>query len=116
MHFADFSFDPERLLSFVESEIFRNRWKECSLTDGELSELQFEIIARPKIGSVVQGTGGLRKMRFSPAGKLKGKRGAFRVLYCYFEDYGLVLLLTIYPKTKSDDIFARRKESHPQGD
>lgn len=48
-------------------------------------------------------------MRFSPQGAKRGKSGSHRVLYCYFEGYGIVLLVTVYPKTKTDNISAAGK-------
>jgi len=48
------------------------------LTDYDLKELQEVILFNPQIGAVIEGTGGLRKMRFA----LKDcKSGGARVLY-----------------------------------
>jgi hypothetical protein len=35
------------------------------LDDNDLKRLQEEILADPKIGAVLRGTGGVRKMRFA---------------------------------------------------
>ena len=35
------------------------------LTDTDLRRLQEELLANPKMGSVMQGTGGIRKLRFA---------------------------------------------------
>ena len=65
----------------------------------------------PKGAPVVQGTGGLRKLRFSPARWRQGKRGALRVCYAYFEDLKIVLLALVYPKNEKDDLSAAEREA-----
>ena len=52
----------------------------------------------------MRGTGGLRKIRFSPADSAKGKSGSYRACYVYYEEFGLILLVTAYPKNKRDDL------------
>ena len=61
---------------FVESTIFE-KYRESYLTDDEFRLFQSELMSDPKKGDVIQGTGGLRKIRV--AGKDKGKRGGSRV-------------------------------------
>ena len=62
---------------FVELPIFRSRWKDMGLQDDDLKRLQEELLADPKIGAVMRGTGGVRKMRF--AFEQRGKSGSIRV-------------------------------------
>ena len=50
--------------TFVELPIFRSRWKDMGLDD-DLKRLQEELLADPKTGAVMIGTGGVRKMRFA---------------------------------------------------
>jgi hypothetical protein len=99
------------LLSFIESGVFSRAWKECSLTDHELFELQLLILAHPKRHPVIEGTGGVRKVRFSPAGSARGKSGSYRACYVFFEEFGIVLLLTAYPKGKKDNISAAGRKA-----
>ena len=51
--------------TFVELPIFRSRWKDMGLDDHDLKRLQEELLADPKVGAVMRGTGGVRKMRFA---------------------------------------------------
>ena len=67
---------PEDLFSFVESKGFRGEWRDCGLSDDDLWSLQSVILATPKAGQVVPGTGGLRKLRFTPPGSGRGKSGS----------------------------------------
>jgi hypothetical protein len=104
LHYPSHLMDPEDCLSFVESEVFARAWRRCGLTDDDLFELQVCIMAHPKLPPVMKGTGGVRKIRFSPTGTAGSKSGSHRGCYVYYEEYGIVLLLTAYPKSKKDDI------------
>lgn len=42
---------------------------------------QDELKKNPEAGDVIQGTGGLRKLRFGDPRRGKGKRGGLRVIY-----------------------------------
>ncbi len=103
--------EPEDLLSFIESSVFRRAWKACDLTDDDLFALQLLIMAHPKSAPVVKGTGGLRKIRFSPTGTPQGKSGSHRACYVYYEEFGLILLVTVYPKSKKDDLSAAARKA-----
>lgn len=63
-------------------------------------------MAHPKMHPVIEGTGGVRKIRFSPTARARGKSGSHRACYAYFEEFGIVLLITAYPKGKKDTISA----------
>ena len=88
--------------TFVELPIFRSRWKEMGLNDDDLKRLQEELLADPKVGAVMRGTGGVRKMRF--AFEQKGKSGSVRVIYVDFEVYEKIFLITAYPKNEKDNL------------
>lgn len=87
---------------FVELPIFRSKWKDMGLTDDDLKRLQEELLADPKIGAVMRGTGGIRKMRF--AFEQRGKSGSVRVIYVDFEVYEKIFLITAYPKNEKDNL------------
>lgn len=88
--------------TFVELPIFRSRWKEMGLNDDDLKRLQEELLADPKVGAVMRGTGGVRKMRF--AFEQKGKSGSVRVIYVDFEVYEKIFLITAYPKNEKENL------------
>ncbi len=56
----------------------------------------------PFAGDLVPGLGGVRKLRFAPAGR--GKSGAFRVIYYYASVNRPILALLIYGKSEQDNI------------
>ena len=88
--------------SFVELPLFRSRWEDLGLTDRDLLRLQEELLADPKVGDVMQGTGGVRKMRF--AFEHRGKSGGVRVIYIDFEVYEKIYLLTAYTKNEKENL------------
>lgn len=88
--------------TFIELPHFRSKWKSLGLTDEDLRNLQNEILANPKIGPVMQGTGGVRKMRF--AFEHRGKSGSTRVIYVDFEIYEKIFLITAYSKDEKDNL------------
>lgn len=59
--------------TFIEVPIFTKRWKEMGLGDDELKALQIMLLKDPEVGVVMEGTGGIRKVRFAVANK--GKSG-----------------------------------------
>ena len=64
-----------------------------------------ELLARsPGTGTIVPGTGGLRKVRFARPGH--GKRGGARVIYFYHSEHKPILLLLIYAKADRDNLDA----------
>ncbi len=70
-----------------------------------------EILARrPRAGKIIQGTGGLRKLRIARPGG--GKSGGARVIYYYHNEHKPILLLLIYAKARTEDISAAHKAEY----
>jgi len=88
--------------SFIELPMFRSKWKTLGLNDDDLRRLQLELLSDPKVGAVMQGTGGVRKMRF--AFEDRGKSGSVRVIYVDFEVYEKIFLITAYSKDEKDNL------------
>ena len=65
------------------------------------------LARRPKAGRIIQGTGGLRKVRFARPGK--GKSGGARVIYYYHNYTKPILLLLIYAKADQDNLTDAQK-------
>ena len=87
---------------FVMLPEFDRKWKEIGLTDKELRALQEELTIDPKKGDVMQGTGGLRKIRVAFEGR--GKSGGARVCYVDFAVYERIYLITAYAKDEKDNL------------
>jgi mRNA-degrading endonuclease RelE of RelBE toxin-antitoxin system len=69
--------------------------------------LQLRLLAAPEAGDIIQGTGGLRKVRWQGAGR--GKRGGVRVVYYWATSDGVILLLMIYGKNERVDLTQDQK-------
>ena len=98
--------------TFVELPIFQTRWKAMGLTDDDLKQLQEQLLADPRIGAVMRGTGGVRKMRF--AFEHRGKSGSIRVIYIDFEVYEKIYLITAYTKAENDNLSDAEKNELKQ--
>lgn len=88
---------------FVELPPFaRNR--STYLSDDEFHSLQQSLMANPESGSVIKGSGGLRKTRLADSRRGKGKRGGLRVIYYWWEQGGQFWLFTLYDKDEMADL------------
>ena len=54
------------------------------------------------MGDIIQGTGGLRKVRWKQEGR--GKSGGVRVIYYWMTKNEQIYMLYIYQKTKQEDL------------
>ncbi|HXQ51078.1 MAG TPA: type II toxin-antitoxin system RelE/ParE family toxin [Stellaceae bacterium] len=73
------------------------------LLDGvELAALVDYLAYNPTAGDVIQGSGGVRKLRWRLDGR--GKRGGARVIYFYHDAGVPVFLLTAYAKNERADL------------
>ena len=102
---------PKDLLTFVELDEFTDDWSDLGLNvDEDLLALQVAIMADPTGPDVIQGTGGLRKLRFAPNEWNVGKRQGVRVCYVYFEEDALVLLVLAYGHKEKDNLSREEKQ------
>lgn len=95
--------------TFIEVPIFTRKWKELGLTDENLRELENILLENPKSGDVIQGTGGLRKIRIPLSSK--GKRGGARVIYVDIELRETIYFINVYTKNEKDDLTEEEKKA-----
>lgn len=95
--------------TFIEVPTFSRKWKELGLTDDNLRELQKILLDNPKAGDVIQGTGGLRKIRI-PLDNT-GKRGGGRVIYVDIEYKEIIYFINVYTKNEKDDLTEEEKRA-----
>ena len=89
------------MITFVESPLFTKQVRDY-LTDDEYGVFQSFLVSNPETGSVVRGSGGVRKVRWNRRGT--GKSGGVRVLYFARTEAGEIWLLLIYAKSAIDSI------------
>ena len=71
-------------------------------TEAEREEFIDAIARDPQAGAIIQGTGGVRKLRWNRQGT--GKRGGVRVIYYYHDTDAPIFLLTVYGKGRKDNL------------
>ena len=97
---------------FIHGKKFDEQWKSLNLNDDNLKELQTILLKNPKIGSVIQGTGRLRKMRYSYGNR--GKSHCARVCYVDFEINGIIFLVMVFAKNEMENLSKAERNSIKQ--
>ena len=92
---------------FIETTVFTKRWSELRLNDNDLLRLQEFILKNPDAGDLIQGAGGLTKLRFALPDT--GKSGGVRVLYVDFIQQEKVFLINCYSKSEKDSVTDKEK-------
>jgi len=85
------------LITIVELPEFQKR-SEKILTRDERDELIYFLAAHPKSGNLIQGSGGIRKLRWRSKGK--GKSGGSRIIYFFYNTEAPLFLLTLFTKNE----------------
>ena len=93
---------------FIIVSVFDKLWNDMGLSDEDLRKFQNLLIKNPFAGTVIQGTGGARKIRFALS--QKGKRSGLRVIYFYVEHLHMIYLIICYPKGKQDNLTPDQKK------
>jgi len=88
---------------FVETSVFTDLVRK-GLDDDDYRALQITLLLRPEQGPVIPGSGGLRKIRWSAAGR--GKRGGLRVIYFWDKASSTCYMLFLYRKNEQGDLTA----------
>ena len=89
------------MLTVIETRTY-SRKAEGLLNEDEREEFAVFISQNPSAGSVVRGSGGVRKIRWARTGS--GKRCGVRVIYYNQLHHEEVWLLTLYAKTERSTI------------
>ena len=92
-------------IEFIETSIFTKQIKALA-SDDELKSLQVELIADPEKGDLIQGAGGLRKVRMATG--QQGKSGSARVIY-FLAHAEKIYLVLAYSKSEKSSLTAAEK-------
>ena len=96
--------------TFVELPPFQ-RLRASYLDDGAYRALQNDLMKNPLAGDVIEGTGGLRKLRQPDPRRGKGKRGGLRVIYYWYLGGAQFWLFTVYDKDQADDLTTEQRKT-----
>jgi mRNA-degrading endonuclease RelE of RelBE toxin-antitoxin system len=88
-------------MAFIETTIFTKLLNKY-LNDDEYQSLQKYLMLNPKDGTIIIGSGGIRKLRWSVGNR--GKSGGIRVIYYFKDKDNQIWLLTMYAKNKQASI------------
>lgn len=91
----------------AETTQFQKKAKRL-LSNIEKESLIVHLAANPRGGVVIEGTGGIRKLRWGRADK--GKSGGVRVIYYYHSEIMPLYLLTVFGKNERANISQREKQ------
>jgi hypothetical protein len=72
------------------------------LTETERKSVIDYLAAHPRTGKIIEGTGGIRKLRWTRGNK--GKSGGVRIIYYYHDPRIPLYLLTIFGKNDKPNI------------
>jgi hypothetical protein len=86
---------------FLETPVFTRQIKSL-IDDDAYLQLQAMLMARPDAGELIQGSGGLRKVRMGLSGR--GKRSGARVIYYWMRDRACIFMLLAYAKNDMADL------------
>ncbi len=88
-------------MRFIETPVFTRRITKI-FNDDQYRSTQLALALRPEQGVVIQGSGGLRKLRWL-AGR-RGKRGGVRLIYYWDKTTETILMLFVYTKQEQGDL------------
>lgn len=95
---------------FVYTDSFLRSWEALGLNDDQLQILEERLLLFPKCGDVIEGTGGVRKLRIRLENN-RGKSGGGRVIYIDIAEADKIYMLFAYPKNVQDDLSEQQKKS-----
>jgi len=83
------------------------------LTECEKEDLIDFLSGNPKSGVIIEGTGGVRKLRWSKIGF--GKSGGIRIIYYYHSDVMPIYLFTLFGKNEKSNLTEKEKQGLAKG-
>jgi hypothetical protein len=93
------------MLTVIETPLFQKQWP-LYWTEDERGSFAAYIADNPGAGDVIPESGGLRKVRWRRPGS--GKSGGVRVIYYTRTAAGELVLLTLYAKSKTDNLTGQK--------
>jgi hypothetical protein len=83
---------------FIYTKKFDREWAHQNLTAEDQRRLEMYLLENTEAGTVMQGTGGLRKVRWNLAGQ--GKSGGIRVLYIDLPHTRIICMVDLFSKNE----------------
>jgi hypothetical protein len=96
------------MITVAETAPFRKKIIEV-LRDDERADLIAYLAEHPSAGDLIQGTGGVRKLRWRALGR--GKTGGIRVIYYFHNEAMPLYLLAAYGKNEKADLSGEERRA-----
>ena len=94
------------MITVAETESFQRKIAKL-LSEEEREDLIAYLAEHPSSGDLIQGTGGIRKLRWKKGDK--GKSGGVRVIYYFHSEMMPLYLLAAFGKNEKANISAEEK-------
>ncbi len=97
-------------LTFVQLQSFVDDARRLGLCDEDFQALEQLLLENPDRGTLLAGTGGVRKVRFAPPSWNVGKSGATRVIYVHLARIAHVYFLMMFEKADQPNLTPEQKQ------
>jgi hypothetical protein len=94
---------------FIRLPEFEKQSKNTGLDEDDIIAIELFLLDNPSSGVIIQGTGGIRKLRFSLPNT--GKSGGVRVIYIDYASYAKIYLFTVYAKAETENLTQAEKNA-----
>ncbi len=91
----------KELITIVETKQYQTKSLKI-LSENNQKAIVDYLALHPKTGKIMQGTGGIRKLRWGKDGK--GKSGGIRIIYYFYNEKIPLFLLTFFAKNEKDNL------------
>jgi hypothetical protein len=98
--------------AFIYTSKFDREWKKLGLNDDDLRLLEKHLLDNPTAGAIMEGTGGIRKMRWALPNT--GKRGGIRALYVDYIFSEKICMFDLFPKDEKENLTHAEKNALKQ--
>ena len=89
------------MITVAETKAFQRKVA-TQLSEREKTQLIDYLAEHPNAGALIQGAGGIRKLRWAQTGR--GKSGSVRVIYYFHSDKMPLYLLTLFAKNEKANL------------
>ena len=87
---------------FIFTQNFDDKWSKLGFTDEDCALLEQFLLENPEVGVIMQGTGGIRKLRWALPST--GKSGGIRILYIDYIVQETIVVFDLFTKNEKDNL------------
>lgn len=91
-------------MEIVRTKVFDRDIERIGATEDDIKALENDLASDPKVGDVIKGLDGVRKVRFALPSRNIGKSSGGRAIYLVLEVDEALILITAYQKNEKEDL------------